>query len=208
MPHYDYLIVGAGFAGAVLAERLASQLNKRCLVIDRRSHVAGNAYDFHDRIGVLVHQYGPHYFRTNSERVRDYLGQLTGWTPVNYRVLNWIDGCYWPLPINLNTFELLVGHPSSPEEMAATLDERAGAGPSWAGRQYPDRAPQRQGRAGQIVDLPGIVRDRPGVETNGLPILPIFRLSSQDPPPQGRQPPFQSGGPVWSSRAPLVSNSK
>ena len=123
MPHYDYLIVGAGFAGAVLAERLASQLDKRCLVIDRRPHVAGNAYDFHDRVGVLVHQYGPHYFRTNSERVRDYLGQFTEWLPANYRVLSWTDGQYWPFPINLNTFEQLIGRASSSGEMAATLEQ-------------------------------------------------------------------------------------
>ena len=117
----DYLIVGAGFAGAVLAERLASQLGRRCLVIDRRDHIAGNAYDFHDRAGVLLHQYGPHYFRTNSERIRDYLGQFTAWQPANYRVLSWTHGRYWPFPINLNTFEQFVGHPATSEEMAAAL---------------------------------------------------------------------------------------
>ena len=117
----DYLIVGAGFAGAVLAERLASQLDRRCLVIDRRDHIAGNAYDFHDRAGVLLHQYGPHYFRTNSPRIRDYLGQFTVWQPANYRVLSWTHGRYWPFPINLNTFEQFVGHPATSEEMAAAL---------------------------------------------------------------------------------------
>ena len=117
----DYLIVGAGFAGAVLAERLASQLDRRCLVIDRRDHLAGNAYDFHDRAGVLLHQYGPHYFRTNSPRIRDYLGQFTAWQSANYRVLSWTHGRYWPFPINLNTFEQFVGHPATSEEMAAAL---------------------------------------------------------------------------------------
>ena len=117
----DYLIVGAGFAGAVLAERLASQLDQRCLVIDRRDHLAGNAYDFYDRAGVLIHQYGPHYFRTNSGRIRDYLGQFTAWQPANYRVLSWTHGRYWPFPINLNTFEQFVGHPATSEEMAAAL---------------------------------------------------------------------------------------
>ncbi len=121
MPRYDYLIVGAGFAGAVLAERLASQRNKRCLVVDRRGHIAGNAYDFTDRAGVLLHRYGPHYFRTNSDRIRDYLSQFTDWLPVDYKILSWSDGRYWQFPINLNTFEQFIGRPSSSEEMADTL---------------------------------------------------------------------------------------
>ena len=120
---FDHLIVGAGFAGAVLAERLASQLNRRCLVVDRRDHIGGNAYDFHDRAGVLLHQYGPHYFRTNSERIRAYLGQFTEWVPAAYKVLSWTDGRYWQFPINLNTFEQILGRPSSSEEMAATLEK-------------------------------------------------------------------------------------
>ena len=120
---FDYLIVGAGFAGTVLAERLASQLGRRCLVVDRRDHIAGNAYDCHDRAGVLLHRYGPHYFRTNSERIRAYLGQFTEWVPTEYRVLSWTDGRYWPFPINLNTFEQLLGRPSSSEEMRDTLEK-------------------------------------------------------------------------------------
>ncbi len=120
---FDYLIVGAGFAGAVLAERLASQLGRRCLVVDRRDHIGGNAYDFHDRAGVLLHRYGPHYFRTNSERIRDYLGQFTAWTPAAYKVLSWTDGRYWQFPINLNTFEQFIGRSSNGEEMAATLEK-------------------------------------------------------------------------------------
>ena len=120
---FDHLIVGAGFAGAVLAERLASQLNRRCLVVDRRDHIGGNAYDFYDQAGVLLHQYGPHYFRTNSERIRAYLGQFTEWVPTAYKVLSWTDGRYWQFPINLNTFEQLVGRPSNSEEMATTLEK-------------------------------------------------------------------------------------
>ena len=121
MPRYDYLIVGAGFAGTVLAERLASQLHKRCLVVDRRGHVGGNAFDFHDRAGVQLHRYGPHYFRTNSERIREYLSQFTEWRPVDYKILSWSDGRYWQFPINLNTFEQFIGRASSSEEMADTL---------------------------------------------------------------------------------------
>ena len=118
---WDYLIVGAGFAGAVLAERLASQCGATCLVIDRRAHLAGNAHDRYDAAGVLVHDYGPHYFRTNSDRIVAYLSQFTEWHPVDYKILSWTDGRFWPFPINLNTFEQLVGHPATSEEMARTL---------------------------------------------------------------------------------------
>ena len=83
----DYLIVGAGFAGSVLAERLASQLGKRVLLIDRRPHIAGNAYDEQDEAGVLMHRYGPHIFHTNSDEIVDYLSQFTEWRPYEHRVL-------------------------------------------------------------------------------------------------------------------------
>ena len=119
----DYLIVGAGFAGAVLAERLASQRGARCLVIDRRDHLAGNAHDHYDAAGVLLHTYGPHYFRTNSDRIRAYLSQFTEWHAVEYQILSWAEGRYWQFPINLNTFEQLIGRPSTSEEMERTLAE-------------------------------------------------------------------------------------
>ena len=81
-PAYDYLIAGAGFAGSVLAERLASQCGKSCLVVERRDHIGGNAYDAFDAAGILLHMYGPHYFRTNSDRIVQYLSQFTEWRPV------------------------------------------------------------------------------------------------------------------------------
>lgn len=117
----DYLIVGAGFAGSVLAERLASQLGKTSLVVERRNHIGGNAYDRHDDAGILIHQYGPHYFRSNSDRIVEYLSQFTEWHPVEYKILSWSDGRYWQFPINLNTFEQLIGRASTSEEMAETL---------------------------------------------------------------------------------------
>ncbi len=123
MAEYDYLIVGAGFAGVVLAERLASQSGKSCLIVDRRDHIAGNAYDRYDDAGVLIHQYGPHYFRTNSDRIVDYLSQFTEWHQVQYQILSYVDGQFWPFPINLNTFEKLLGRSSSTEEMQATLNQ-------------------------------------------------------------------------------------
>ena len=118
---YDYLVVGAGFAGSVLAERLAEGSGKTVLVVDRRNHLAGNAYDRTDAAGVLIHAYGPHYFRTNSDKVVAYLSRFTDWHQVNYQVLVWTGGKYWQFPINLNTFEQYLGRPSSTEEMETTL---------------------------------------------------------------------------------------
>ena len=118
----DFLVVGAGFAGLVLAERLSTQLGKTCLVVDRRSHIGGNAHDEYDAAGVLVHRYGPHYFRTNSDLVRNYLSQFTAWLPAEYRVLSHAEGRLWPFPISLATFEQFIGRPSTSEEFAAWLE--------------------------------------------------------------------------------------
>jgi UDP-galactopyranose mutase len=118
---FDFLIVGAGFAGSVLAERIASQLGKTCLIVERRNHIAGNAHDHCNDAGVLVHDYGPHYFRTNSQRIIDYLSRFTEWRELEYKILSWTHGRYWQFPINLNTFEQLIGRPSTSEEMEAQL---------------------------------------------------------------------------------------
>jgi UDP-galactopyranose mutase len=106
---FDYLIVGAGFAGSVLAERLASQSNKTILLLDKRNHIGGNAYDFYNEDGILVHKYGPHIFHTNSLPVVEYLSQFTAWRPYQHRVLASVDGQLVPIPINLNTINTLYG---------------------------------------------------------------------------------------------------
>lgn len=104
---YDWLIVGAGFAGSVLAERLASQRGDTVLVIDKRDHIGGNAYDCLDAAGVLVHRYGPHIFHTNSRAIIDYLSLFTEWRAYEHRVLAQVDGMLLPIPINLDTVNRL-----------------------------------------------------------------------------------------------------
>lgn len=121
---FDYLIVGAGFAGSVLAERLASVANKKVLIIDQRNHVGGNAYDYYDEHGLLIHKYGPHIFHTNSKAIIDYLSQFTAWRPYEHRVLASVDGQLLPIPINLNTINQLYGLNLSSEELLNFYDTK------------------------------------------------------------------------------------
>jgi UDP-galactopyranose mutase len=106
---FDYLIVGAGFAGSVLAERLASQAGKKVLLVEKRNHIGGNAYDCYDDAGILIHKYGPHIFHTNSTEVFEYLSRFTAWRQYQHRVLAQVDGQLVPMPINLDTVNRLYG---------------------------------------------------------------------------------------------------
>ena len=104
-----WLIVGAGFTGAVIAERIANVLGEPVVLVDRRSHIGGNAYDCHDEHGVLIHKYGPHIFHTNAARVVAYLSQFTEWHPYSHRVLAQVDGKLLPMPISRATVNELYG---------------------------------------------------------------------------------------------------
>lgn len=117
----DFFIVGAGFSGLVAAERL-SQAGFTCVVVDKRDHVGGNAYDCYDEAGVLIHPYGPHYFRSNSARIVAYLSQFTEWHEVSYQIKSFTKGRFWSFPINLNTFEEWLGRESSELEWRDYLD--------------------------------------------------------------------------------------
>ncbi|MGI5862700.1 MAG: UDP-galactopyranose mutase [Myxococcales bacterium] len=117
---YDVLVVGSGFAGAIPAERFASQRGKRVLLVERRKHLAGNMFDRYDEAGVLVHVYGPHIFRTDDERVLAYLSQFTEWNGYRaHRVLASVDGQLVPVPFNLTSLERLF-----PAAKAAALKQK------------------------------------------------------------------------------------
>ncbi|HEY3522875.1 MAG TPA: UDP-galactopyranose mutase [Candidatus Limnocylindrales bacterium] len=120
-----WLVVGAGFAGSVVAERLATHLDERVLVVDRRAHVGSNAFDERDEAGLLVHRYGPHIFHTNAPRIAAYLSRFTAWRPYEHRVLARVRGRLVPMPINLETINRLYGLSLDEVGLETWLAERA-----------------------------------------------------------------------------------
>ena len=116
---FDYLIVGAGYSGSVVAERIASQLNKKVLIVDKRNHIGGNAYDYYNEHGILIHKYGPHIFHTNAKHVWDYLSNFTRWRQYFHKVLVVIDGKKVPLPFNINSI-----YKCFPPNLAARLEDK------------------------------------------------------------------------------------
>jgi len=124
---YDVLIVGAGFSGAVIAERISSVLDKKVLLIDRRDHIAGNCYDYRDENGILIHKYGPHIFHTVNKKVWNYLSGFTEWHPYSHEVLAVIKGKKVPVPFNLNSIHMSFDKPKA-EELEALLLTKYGDG--------------------------------------------------------------------------------
>ena len=115
----DYIIVGSGLAGVVMAERIATQLNKKVLIIEKRNHIGGNCFDFKDENNILIHKYGPHLFHTNNKEVIDYLSNFTTWDIYNHEVLAYIDGKKVAIPFNINTlYEVF------PTSKAKALEEK------------------------------------------------------------------------------------
>jgi UDP-galactopyranose mutase len=162
-----WLIVGAGFAGAVMAERIARCRGERVLVIDKRPHVAGNAYDHKDEAGVLIHQYGPHIFHTNSDEIFDYLSQFTQWRPYEHRVLAHVRGQLVPIPINRTTLNKLFGlNLQTDDEAAAYLASRAE--PVETIRTSEDVVINAVGRELYELFFQGYTRKQWGIDPSGL----------------------------------------
>ena len=122
---YDMIVVGAGYAGAVCARRLAETVGFRVAVLERRNHIAGNAYDYLDEAGVLVHMYGPHIYHTFSERVHTFLSRFTEWTDYQHKVLANVHGRLMPVPFNHKSLLLAFGEERG-EELYAKLVETFG----------------------------------------------------------------------------------
>jgi UDP-galactopyranose mutase len=122
---FDWLVVGAGFAGSVIAREIATQRNEQVLIIDRRPHIGGNAFDRYDKAGILIHQYGPHIFHTNAKMIFDYLSQFTDWRFYEHRVLANVDNMLLPIPINLDTVNRLYRLNLTSEQLEQWFAEQA-----------------------------------------------------------------------------------
>jgi len=164
---FDVLVVGAGFAGAVMAERLAEDAGLDVLVLDRRPHVGGNAYDEHDAAGILIHRYGPHIFHTNSQEVVDYLSRFTAWRPYEHRVLADLGGLQVPMPINRTTLNLLYGAALA-DEAAAEAFLAARAEPVDPVRTSEDVVVARVGRELYDLFFRGYTRKQWGLDPSEL----------------------------------------
>ncbi|MGI8741434.1 MAG: UDP-galactopyranose mutase [Bryobacteraceae bacterium] len=171
---FDYLIVGAGFAGSVIAEQMARSFGKKVLLVDRRPHIGGNAYDHRNEHGILIHKYGPHIFHTNSREVFEYLSRFTAWRPYEHRVLATVDDKLVPIPINLDTVNRLYGlnlDASELEEFFAARAEKKSAI-----RTSEDVVVSRVGRELYEKMFRGYTRKQWGLDPSQLDAAVIARI--------------------------------
>ena len=163
---FDWAVIGAGFAGSVLAERIAQVRGERVLLVDRRPHIAGNAHDHLDAAGLLIHRYGPHIFHTNSAAVVEYLSRFTAWRPYEHRVLASIAGQLLPMPINLDTINRLYGLDLGPDQLEAWFAARAETVPEI--RSSEDVVVSRVGREIYELFFRGYTRKQWGLDPSEL----------------------------------------
>ncbi|MCL2116647.1 MAG: UDP-galactopyranose mutase [Methanobrevibacter sp.] len=121
--NYKYVIVGAGLSGLTIAERIANDLDEEVLIIEKRNHIGGNVYDSYNDSGVLIQNYGPHIFHTNEKLVYDYLSNFTDWIPYEHRVLSHVDGKLVPMPICIDTLNVLYDFDLDEESMRKWIDK-------------------------------------------------------------------------------------
>jgi UDP-galactopyranose mutase len=186
MREYAWIIVGAGFTGATVAERIATELDQRVLVIDRRDHVGGNAHDYSGDYGILIHKYGPHIFHTNSERVWDYLSRFTRWRPYEHRVLGSIDGRLAPIPFNLDSLDILFPR-NEARDLARLLTDTYGLE-----RKVPILKMREAGNA-SLRDLAGYIYEK---------VFLHYTLKQWDLRPEELDPSVSARVPVHISRDP------
>jgi UDP-galactopyranose mutase len=173
---FDYLIVGAGFSGSVLAERLAASGARVCLA-DRRPHIGGNAYDHYDDHGILVHQYGPHIFHTNSPRVYQYLSRFTAWRPYEHQVLVEVDAKLVPFPINVDTVNALFGLSRTEQDIQAFY--AAAAEPVATIRSFEDAVVSQIGRDLYVKLIRNYTRKQWGLDPSRLDASVAARIPAR-----------------------------
>jgi UDP-galactopyranose mutase len=173
---FDYMIVGAGFAGSVLAAQLARELDKKVVVVEKRPHIAGNAYDHYDDHGLLVHKYGPHIFHTNSPEIFEFLSQFTEWRSYEHRVLASVDGQLVPLPINLDTINRLYGLNLSSLELPEFFERLAEKRPI---KNSEDQVVSKVGRELYEKFFKGYTRKQWGIDPSELDASVTARIPTR-----------------------------
>src|ERR1700761_448128 len=186
MREYDWIVVGAGFTGATIAERIATELDQRVLVMDRRDHIGGNAYDYPGDYGILIHKYGPHIFHTNSEKVWTYLSRFTGWRPYEHCVLGSIDGKLAPVPFNLDSLDILFPRTEA-EALSRQLVEAYGM------EKKVPILKMREAKSGDLRDLADYIYEK---------VFLHYTLKQWDLRPEDLDPSVSARVPVHISRDP------
>jgi UDP-galactopyranose mutase len=186
MREYAWIVVGAGFTGATIAERIAAELDQRVLVIDRRDHIGGNAHDYPGDYGILIHKYGPHIFHTNSEKVWTYLSRFTRWRAYEHRVLGSIDGKLAPIPFNLDSLDILFPRREA-EALSRQLIE------SYGMEKKVPILKMREAQSGDLRDLADYIYEK---------VFLHYTLKQWDLRPEDLDPSVSARVPVHISRDP------